>query len=112
MNIIFKQLTQPTAEIAEAFSHWENDPALIPFMRPNKDQADIDKREVVTMDDLAERIKHHQVYLIYLESRLIGEVNYTIDPPHLYKKESGTAWIGIDIGEEFGRGKGIGFIAM
>ncbi len=34
------------------------------------------------------------------------------DPSHLYKKEQGTAWIGITIGEPEGRGKGNGFIAI
>jgi RimJ/RimL family protein N-acetyltransferase len=39
-------------------------------------------------------------------------MNYQIDPGHLYKKVSGTAWLGIVIGEESARGKGIGFHAM
>jgi RimJ/RimL family protein N-acetyltransferase len=30
----------------------------------------------------------------------------------LYKKETGTAWIGIIIGEEIGRGKGIGYLTL
>jgi RimJ/RimL family protein N-acetyltransferase len=47
-----------------------------------------------------------------LENQLIGEINYMIDPPYLLKKETDTAWIGIDIGEVSGRGKGIGFLAM
>ncbi len=112
MNITFTKLTEPTPKIAEAFTRWENDPVLIPFMRPNKDQDDIDKKSVVTVEDLEERIKHHHIFLIHLENQLIGEMSYTIDPLHLYKKETGTAWIGIDIGEEIGRGKGVGFPAM
>jgi RimJ/RimL family protein N-acetyltransferase len=39
-------------------------------------------------------------------------MDYQIDPNHLYKKEPGTAWIGIIIGEEPGRGRGIGFQAI
>lgn len=112
MNINFTKLNQATIEIAEAFSRWENDPNLIPFMRPNQNQEDLEKREAVTIASLAERIKHYQIYLIYLDAQLVGEINYTIDPAHLFKKESGTAWIGIDIGEESGRGKGIGYLAM
>lgn len=99
-------------EIAEAFTCWENNPALTPFMRPNKNQSDIDKNQTITVDNLIERLKQYQVYLIYMDNQLIGEINYTIDPPHLYKKEAGTAWIGINIGEENGRGKGIGYLAM
>jgi RimJ/RimL family protein N-acetyltransferase len=39
-------------------------------------------------------------------------MDYQIDPPHLYKKERNTAWIGIVIGEGSARGKGIGAYAM
>jgi RimJ/RimL family protein N-acetyltransferase len=39
-------------------------------------------------------------------------MNYQIDPPHLYKREAGTAWIGITIGEESAHRKGIGYQAM
>jgi RimJ/RimL family protein N-acetyltransferase len=39
-------------------------------------------------------------------------MGYQVDPEHLYKKEPGTAWIGITIGEENGRGKGIGVLAL
>jgi RimJ/RimL family protein N-acetyltransferase len=39
-------------------------------------------------------------------------MDYQIDPPHLYRKETGTAWIGILIGEETARGKGIGYWAL
>lgn len=112
MDIHFVKLSEPIPEVAESFTRWENDPQLIPFMRPNQNQADLDKRTVITMDGLAERMKHHQIHLIYLNDRLVGEVNYTIDPAHLFKKESGTAWIGIDIGEAAARGKGIGYFAM
>ena len=39
-------------------------------------------------------------------------MNYQVDPGQLYIKEPGSAWIGIDIGEESARGKGIGTQAM
>jgi RimJ/RimL family protein N-acetyltransferase len=112
MNIAFSKLTQPTAEIAECFTRWENDPALIPFMRPNQNQEDLDKREIITVESMIERLTHHHTYLIHLDDQPVGEINYTVDPAHLYKKESGTAWVGITIGEEAGRGKGLGYLAM
>gem|GEM_PF-263278 len=112
LDILFTKLTEPTAEMAEAFNRWENNPLLIPFMRPNRNQEDLDRREAVTVDDLAERIKHHQIFLIHLQGQLIGEMNYMVDPRHLYKKITETAWIGINIGEEIGRGKGVGYLAM
>jgi RimJ/RimL family protein N-acetyltransferase len=112
MNVTFSQLTQPTIEIAESFTRWENDPRLIPFMRPNQNQQDLEKIETITVESLTERLTHHHTYLIHLDGQRVGEINYTVDPAHLYKKERGTAWVGINIGEEVGRGKGLGHFAM
>lgn len=112
MNIEFKKLTEPTADIMEHINRWENDPALIPLIRPNKDKESLEARETLTVEDLEQRLEHNHIYLIYLDGQLIGEMDFQIDPRHLYKKETGTAWIGIIIGEEIGRGKGIGYLAM
>lgn len=112
MDIQFRKLTEPSPEIAECISKWENDPALIPFSRPNKDKAALEAREIVTVETLKQRLEHHHIYLIYLEGQLIGEMDYQVDPQHLFQKEAGTAWIGIVIGEEFARGKGIGVLAL
>ena len=112
MDIQFKNLTEPTPEVAEHLSKWENDPALIPLIRPNPNKEALLHRETVTVSDLEQRLEHNSIYLIYLDGQLIGEMNYQVDPIHLYKKEPGTAWIGIEIGEEIGRGKGIGFLAL
>ncbi len=112
MNIKFRKLGQPTAEIADCISRWENDPALIPFARPNKDQEALEAREAVTIEALEQRLEHDHIYLIYLDEQLVGEMDYQIDPKHLCKKHAGTAWIGIVIGEEIARGKGIGRLAL
>ena len=112
MNIKFRKLVEPTADITEYISRWENDPALIPFARPNKDQEALDAREVVTIEALEQRLEHDHMYLIYLDDQLVGQMDYQIDPKHLYKKHAGTAWIGIVIGEETARGKGIGQLAL
>ncbi len=112
MDIEFQELITPTQEIASSFEKWENDPRLVHLIRPNPDQQALEAREAVTVSDLVERLQHHHFYLIYLDGRLIGEMDYQVDPRHLYRKESGTAWIGIVIGEEAGRGRGIGSQAM
>jgi len=44
--------------------------------------------------------------------RLVGEMNYQVDPEQLLRRVPGTAWIGIQIGEPRARGKGIGAQAM
>lgn len=112
MNLKFTKLTEPTAEIAEAFNRWENDPGLIPLIRPNPNQEALEQREDVTVAALHRRLEHNHMYLIYLDDKLVGEMDFQIDPAHLHKKESGTAWIGIIIGEVDGRGKGIGLHAF
>ncbi|WP_113929134.1 GNAT family protein [Bacillus sp. P14.5] len=112
MNIHFEKLTDPTIEIAEAINRWENDPALVPLIRPSQSKSALESMEIVTVDQLHKRLEHHSTYLIYLDEKLIGDMNFMIDPSHLYKKEAGTAWIGITIGEAEGRGKGIGYHAM
>lgn len=112
MVVKFTKLTTPTIEVAECFQKWENDPVLIPSIRPNRDKDALESRELVTIKDLEQRLEHHYMYLIYLDHRLVGEMDYQIDPKHLLRKELGTAWIGIVVGEEIARGKGIGQLAL
>jgi RimJ/RimL family protein N-acetyltransferase len=112
VDIRFNRLADPTSEVASAFTKWENDPALVYLARPNASQEDLERKTVVTMEELQQRLEHTQTYLIYLEGQLVGEMSFQIDPQHLYKKEPGTAWIGITIGEESARGKGLGLLAM
>lgn len=112
MNIKFAKLVAPSAEITEAFTKWENDPTLIYLMRPNHTQADLDRRSVITQEELQKQLEHDSIYLIYSEGQLVGEMDYQMNPAHLYKQEVNTAWLGIKIGEESARGKGIGFLAI
>ena len=112
MDITFKKLIEPDSEVLEYLNKWENDPALIPLIRPNRDKEALEMTEVLTVQDLEERLVHTHTFLIFLGDQLIGEMDYQIDPKHLYKKEAGTAWIGIIIGEEIARGKGIGHVAL
>lgn len=113
MNISFSKLSDVSApEVLSAFTKWENDPALAYLTRPNGSQADIERTSTVDPVELAKRQEHQTTYLVYLENQLVGEMSYQVDPPHLYKKEPGTAWIGITIGEESARGKGLGILAM
>lgn len=111
-HVHFAPFVGPTHEIAEAFTRWENDPALIPFSRPNRTKEDVEHRQRVSVDDLVHRLQYQRIYLIYLEHQLIGEMSYQVDPPHLFTQERGTAWLGIMIGEAHGRGKGIGRQAL
>ncbi|WP_335871813.1 GNAT family N-acetyltransferase [Bacillus sp. 2205SS5-2] len=112
MNIQYIQLSEPTTPVIAALNQWENDSLLIPLTRPNQNKEELERRGLMNHEDLSKRLAHHQIFLIYLDDKLIGEMNYMIDPAHLFKKEPRTAWIGITIGEKEGRGKGIGFLAL
>ncbi len=112
MDTNFIRLKEATPTIVKMFNQWENDPNLIPMTRPNRNREDLERQTILTMDDLAKRLEHHHIYLIHLDNKLIGEMNYMVDPSHLYKKEPGTAWIGITIAEPEARGKGIGYKAI
>lgn len=56
LEIDFKKLTIPTPEVAASFSKWENDPMLIPLIRPNSNEENLLARKPVTVDDLLKRI--------------------------------------------------------
>ncbi len=112
MNITFQELQHPTPEIAAAFSRWENDPALIHLIRPHQDQASLEAREAVTVETLQARLDHAHIHLIFVDEVLVGEMDFQVNPGHLFKKAPGTAWIGINIGEASARGKGVGRIAF
>jgi RimJ/RimL family protein N-acetyltransferase len=108
INVHFAPLAEPSQDIVEAFTRWENDPILVPLSRPNQNSQELEQRRSITPDELAQRMNHQHIYLIYQEAQLVGEMSYQVDPAHLLKKEPGTAWIGITIGEAHARGKGIG----
>lgn len=112
VNLTFTRLTEPDPEIARTLNAWANDPGLAPLIRPHRNQAEVEKGISITTDSLAELLDRHPHFLIYADGQLVGEMNYQVDPEHLFKKETGTAWIGIVIGEPAARGKGIGTRAM
>jgi RimJ/RimL family protein N-acetyltransferase len=110
--LTFERLVVPAAEVAAALTRWDNDPELVPFIRPSTCPADLARHEEVTLADLRERLRTHEMYLIYLDGRLVGEVQYQVDPPICLRKVPGTAWIGITIGEQEARHSGVGSAAM
>ncbi len=112
INIHFSRLTEPTTAIAAAFTRWENDQQIKYLARFNRNQADLDASNEITIASLVQRIQHTAIYLIYLDQQLIGEMSYQIDPPLLLKPEANSAWISITIGEHQARGQGIGNQAL
>lgn len=108
----FEELLEPTLLIAQAFDRWENDPQLVPFIRPNRTKEELEARNPVTVTSLRESLKTLHLYLIYRGAQLVGQMSYQVDPPFLLKKVENTAWIGIIIGESEARGQGIGKRAL
>ena len=108
MEINFKKLIKPTQEIAATFNKWATDPYLRPRIRPNHTKEELEKPGSVTVDLLSRHLDDHITFLIFADAHLVGEMNYHIDPDYLFKTDAGSAWIGIVIGEESARGKGIG----
>ena len=100
MNTQFKKLEVPSLHLIEQINRWDNDPTLIPLVRPNRNKVDFEKRYKMTLEDLTKRLESHHIYLIYLNNRVVGEMNFMVDPVHLFNKVPGTAWIGITIGEQ------------
>ncbi|WP_153720737.1 GNAT family N-acetyltransferase [Sporosarcina cascadiensis] len=112
MEIHFEKLTEPAEEVVDVFNRWRQDPDFVSKTEPNQERKEPGAHETITVQGLVEKLKCQEIYLIYEEDHIIGDVNYMVDPEHLFKKEKGTAWIGISIGEAAGRGRGIGFQAM
>ena len=112
MIISFKELTTPDLDICKTVERWENDPVLVPFIRPSRNKEDLEKHVSVTVESLKKRLEGLPTYLVYVDDQLVGRVDFKIDPDHLYRKIAGTAWIGIVIGEASARGIGIGAQAM
>ena len=112
MSITFRKLSTPIAEIATVLNLWANDPTLVALIRPSSNQEELEEQVFVTVESLTKRLEYHAIYLIYVGEQLVGEMSILIDPGHLFKKKTGTAWIGIVIGEITARGKGVGTQAM
>ncbi len=112
MTVDYKKLAEPSVQVAEAVTRWNNDPEILHFIRPSKNQDEFGKKKIVTVDDLAERMRRQTIYLVYLDDQLIGELGFEVDPELLHKKEKGTAWLGIALGEAAARGRGIGGAAI
>ncbi|MBT3713208.1 MAG: GNAT family N-acetyltransferase [Anaerolineae bacterium] len=112
MKITFKKLSIPTPEIVSTLNKWGNDPALIPVIRPNFSKEAFERRDEITEEALLKRLKYTQIYLVYLDEKLVGEISFQVTPKQLYLRISGSAWIGINIGEASARGKGVGVKAM
>ncbi|RHB50112.1 GNAT family N-acetyltransferase [Exiguobacterium sp. AM39-5BH] len=112
MPISLVPLQEASDSIVATFNRWNNDPAIVHLIRPVRSEAELVADHRMTVSELIERLKTHDIFLIYDDDRLVGEVNVMYDAPHLYDKQRGSAWLGLVIGEQTGRGKGVGTAAL
>ncbi|WP_338082727.1 GNAT family protein [Exiguobacterium algae] len=98
--------------ITQTFNRWNNDPKIVHLIRPSRSEEELKAIHELSTEDLEKRLDTHDIFLIYADDQLVGEVNTMYNPSHLYHKEPGSAWLGLVIGEAIGRGKGVGTEAL
>lgn len=112
MTISLVPLKESSHDIVKTFNRWNNDPEIVHLIRPARSEEELTVEHNLTVETLAERLQTHDIFLIYADDRLVGEVNVMYDAAHLYNQEPGSAWLGLVIGEMVGRGKGVGTYAL
>ncbi|WP_070328317.1 MULTISPECIES: GNAT family N-acetyltransferase [Exiguobacterium] len=112
MNITLVPLLEASDDIVQTFNRWNNDPEIVHLIRPARSEEELAAEQQMTVADLTDRLQTHDIFLIYADDRLVGEVNVMYDANHLYVQEPGSAWLGLVIGEAAGRGKGAGSEAL
>ena len=107
-NITYKLLEKITDAELELLNKWDNDPELVPYIRYSPDKKTLEEKRLFTKEKFEEQQKDHYLYMVYLGTKAVGTFNFMIDPDVLFKKEPGTGWPGIVIGEKSAHGRGIG----
>lgn len=112
MDIAFERLAEATAETAARLEAWDNDPAIVHLIRPAKSRAELEERRPADPAKLSARFAAIPSYLIRLDGKPVGVMDYMVDPSYLFRKEAGSAWIGMVVGEASARGRGVGRAAL
>lgn len=112
MPISLVPLQEASDAIVATFNRWNNDPAIVHLIRPVRSEEELAAEHHMTVEDLTDRLRTHDIFLIYADDVLVGEVNIIYDARHLYDNERGSAWLGLVIGEPTGRGRGVGTTAL
>lgn len=112
MNITFRKVNIDSPDDLELIAKWSNDPAIKHLVIPNFTGGPLPG---ITADELRASMAgktgaHH--YMLVAGGAVVGEFSIQVDPPQLHKKEQGSGWIGITIGESAFRGRGLGKAAM
>ncbi|WP_236639501.1 hypothetical protein [Exiguobacterium sp. SH5S4] len=91
MNITLVPLLEASDDIVQTFNRWNNDPEIVHLIRPARSEEELAAEQRMTVADLTDRLQTHDIFLIYADDRLVGEVNVMYDANHLYVQEPGSA---------------------
>ncbi len=112
MNISFREVKKDSLDDFILISKWNNDASIKHFVTPNFTGGDLpDSTPEQLLENALNKSATH-FYIILADDIAVGEFSIQIDPPQLHKKIENTGWIGITIGEEKYRGRGIGSAAI
>jgi RimJ/RimL family protein N-acetyltransferase len=103
MNIQFQKLNVNDDEQLNALVKWDNDIDLYHLITPVRDKDKV--LEFPTYEVLKNNFDKNPsfaagIYIIYDGIKPIGSFSLQIDPGHLFKKITGTSWLGLTIGEK------------
>ena len=115
MNIRIERIDIEDSLQMNRYVKWENDLQFNHFIVPRSSKDS--QFEPVTIESTLEffqkspeRLKN--TFIVFDDKNPIGIISIHIDPDYLYKKESGTCWLGITIGEKEYWGTGAAKLAM
>ena len=113
LNITYKTLDTPTDNELELIEKWRNNPKIKPLVTVHRCDDDLTKKTSISMliKEYADK-EYTRRFLILWDGQPVGEINYQWNSRHLLNKDGKTAWVGILIGEDYARGKGLGFKAI
>lgn len=114
MNIKIEKININDDTQIKAMTKWGNDKKLHHLVIPVKDK---NLLELETVESMKEKYQKNPefamgLYLVFDDSKPIGNFSLQMDPDHLMKKIQGTSWLGLTIGEKEYWGTGVAQIAM
>lgn len=112
MNLRIVPIDKKQIKPFEYIAKWCNDPEIKYLIGANFSEAEMPDVKSEEIQKNAHNNPKKYLYLILDGDEPIGDVSIMIDPKHLHKKEEGTGWISICIGEKDYRGKGVAHEAM
>lgn len=115
MKISFTAADFSDADYVRLYLKWQNDGAIKHLFRFFESSEDL--KEPLTEKHLQERKRglkgtREERYVICVDGVQVGQVTVMMDPFMLFDKTPRSAFLGIFIGEDFARGKGVGTAAM